>query len=349
MTISQVDYFFLFVISYVLVGLLTPVMRKIAITQGVLDRPNSAHKSHENPVPYLGGVAIIIGVVIVSYIALIFSEFTWNNFWLATSVLAPAVLMGLVGLWDDLKNLNPLPRFIGQSIAGIIVAIFLVINKNVGNPTGFIWLDVVVTVLWIVGICNSINFFDNLDGGASGTVAISAITLTYLSIIGGQYLIAALSIVIAGATLGFLIWNKAPARIYMGDAGALFLGVIFATLTVRFNPTTNSSVSSFTIPIALIAVPILDTTVAVTSRLFRRVSPFQGGKDHLSHRLLNVGVSKNSTSIVLWLLTLIFGILAVGMSSENALYEKTAVSMAILLWIGLYITFLNIEKYKKIF
>ena len=141
MVISQVDYFFLFVISYVLVGLLTPLMRKIALAQGVLDRPNSAHKSHKKPVPYLGGVAIIIGVVIVSYIALISNEFTWINFWLATSVLGPAVVMGLVGLWDDIKSLNPLPRFIGQSIAGIVVAIILILSDNIGNPTGVTVLD----------------------------------------------------------------------------------------------------------------------------------------------------------------------------------------------------------------
>ena len=109
MPISQVDYFLLFVISYVLVGLLTPVMRKIALAQGVLDRPNSAHKSHKNPVPYLGGVAIIIGVVIVSYIALISNKFTWSNFWLATSVLGPAVVMDFCVTYgqslDDLKFL----------------------------------------------------------------------------------------------------------------------------------------------------------------------------------------------------------------------------------------------------
>jgi UDP-GlcNAc:undecaprenyl-phosphate GlcNAc-1-phosphate transferase len=240
MAISQVDYFFLFVISYVLVGLLTPLMRKIALARGVLDRPNSAHKSHKNPVPYLGGVAIIIGVVIVSYIALISNKFTWNNFWLATSVLGPALVMGLVGLWDDLKSLNPLPRFIGQSIAGIVVAFILILNDNIGNPTGITVIDAMITVLWIVGICNSINFFDNVDGGAAGTVAITAISLTYLAITGDQYLIAALSIVVAGSTLGFLIWNRAPARIYMGDAGALFLGLLVATLTVRFKPSTDS-------------------------------------------------------------------------------------------------------------
>jgi len=341
MAISQVDYFFLFVISYVLVGLLTPVMRKIALTQGVLDRPNSAHKSHKKPVPYLGGVAIIIGVIIVSYIALISNKFTWSNFWLATSVLGPALVMGLVGLWDDIKSLNPLPRLIGQSIAGLVVAIILILNDNIGNPTGITVLDAAITVLWIVGICNSINFFDNLDGGAAGTVAITAISLTYLAITGDQYFIAALSVVVAGSTLGFLIWNRAPARIYMGDAGALFLGLLIATLTIRFKPSTDSSVSSFAVPLLLLAIPILDTTVAVFSRLHRKVSPFQGGKDHLSHRLVRYGLSRKVSAITLWLLSALYGLFAVLISLQNFNYEFLILITASVIWISLLALFLN--------
>ncbi len=341
MAISQVDYFYLFVISYVLVGLLTPLMRRIALAHGVLDSPNSAHKSHKKPVPYLGGVAIIIGVVIVSYLALISNKFTWSNFWLATSVLGPALVMGLVGLWDDLKSLNPLPRFIGQSIAGLFVAFILILNDNIGNPTGITVLDVAITVLWIVGICNSINFFDNLDGGAAGTVAITAISLTYLAITGDQYFIAALSIVVAGSTLGFLIWNRAPARIYMGDAGALFLGLLIATLTVRFKPSTDSSISSFAIPILLLAIPILDTTVAVLSRLRRKVSPFLGGKDHLSHRLIRYGLSRKVAAITLWLLSAFYGLFAVLISIQNINYEFLIILFASVIWISLLALFLK--------
>jgi UDP-GlcNAc:undecaprenyl-phosphate GlcNAc-1-phosphate transferase len=320
-------------------------MRKIALVQGVLDRPNSAHKSHKNPVPYLGGVAIIIGVVIVSYIALISNNFTWSNFWLATSVLGPAVVMGLVGLWDDLKSLNPLPRFIGQSIAGIVVAIILILNDNIGNPTGITVLDAAITVLWIVGICNSINFFDNLDGGAAGTVAITAISLTYLAITGDQYFIAALSIVVAGSTLGFLIWNRAPARIYMGDAGALFLGLLIATLTVRFKPSTGNSVSSFAIPVLLLAIPILDTTVAVFSRLRRKVSPFQGGKDHLSHRLVRAGLSRKFSAITLWSLTSLFSFFAILISLPNNRYDVIIVEVASGFWLLLFLYFFRTKDY----
>ena len=256
-------------------------MRKIAIATDVVDRPNSSHKSHKKAVPYLGGVAIIIGVITVSYSASLFSQFTSGTFWLATSVLGPALMLGLIGLWDDIKNLPPLPRFIAQTLAGVFTASILLITDNVGNPTGSSIFDSIITVIWIVGICNSINFFDNLDGGAAGSVAISSIALAYLALNGDQYLIAALSVVTAGSTLGFLVWNKSPAKIYMGDAGALFLGVLLATLTVRFEPTSQTQIGSFLIPVLLLAIPILDTTVAVLSRIRRQLSPFQGGQDHL--------------------------------------------------------------------
>jgi UDP-GlcNAc:undecaprenyl-phosphate GlcNAc-1-phosphate transferase len=339
MQISDIQYFTLFVITYSLVGLLTPIMRKVAISKQILDTPTSSHKSHTQAVPYLGGVAILIGVVLVSYTALIFNGLTRNNFWLATSVLAPAVAMGLVGLWDDIKNLPPLPRFIGQSIAGLVVAVLLVISKNVANPTGSNYFDVLITVIWVVGICNSINFFDNLDGGAAGTVAISAIFLTYLSLSNGQSFIAALAVVVTGGTLGFLIWNRTPARIYMGDAGALFLGVLLATLTIRLNPDTQTLFASFAIPILLLAIPILDTCVAVFSRLRRGISPFQGGKDHLSHRLIRLGFSRKLAAISLWILSAFFGLLAAIISSVREQHEVNFVMLSILFWLLLFIGF----------
>jgi len=316
-------------------------MRRIAISRNILDRPDSTHKSHTSPTPYLGGVAITIGVLIVTYSALIISGTGANYFWLATSVLGPAVAIGVIGLLDDVKNLHPLPRFIGQSIAGVVVASIMVLTNNLGNPTGSTLLDFFIIVLWIVGICNSINFFDNLDGGAAGTTATSAIALSVLTLSNGQAFLAALSLVVAGATLGFLIWNKSPARIYMGDAGALFLGVLIATLTVRLNPETDSRFASFAIPILLLAIPILDTTVAVLSRLRRGVSPFQGGKDHLSHRLVRSGLSRKFTAILLWLLSAIFAATAIIISLDLFTNEFAGLSIGITFWIFLLGFFLS--------
>jgi UDP-GlcNAc:undecaprenyl-phosphate GlcNAc-1-phosphate transferase len=339
MAIANTEYFLLFVITYALVGVLTPVMRKIAIANQILDVPTSSHKSHTKAVPYLGGVAILIGVTLVSYLALAFSSFTVSNFLLATSVLGPALVMGLIGLWDDLKNLPPLPRFIGQSVAGLVVAAALVLGSNVANPTGSTFTDVLITVIWVVGICNSINFFDNLDGGAAGTASISAIFLTYLAINSGQAFVAALSIVVAGATLGFLIWNRAPARIYMGDAGALFLGVLLATLTIRLRPDADTQIGSYFTPIFLLAIPILDTSVAVISRISRHISPFQGGQDHLSHRLVRAGLSRKQAATTLWGLSALYGAVAVFISRPDTRIENYLVSSAGLLWVVLFVLF----------
>jgi UDP-GlcNAc:undecaprenyl-phosphate GlcNAc-1-phosphate transferase len=225
----------------------------------------------------------------------------------------------------------------------VVVAIILILTSNFGTPTGSIAIDVLVTVIWIVGICNSINFFDNLDGGAAGTTAVSSIALAYLAIINDQNLIGALSLVLAGATLGFLIWNRSPARIYMGDAGALFLGVLIATLTIRLNPDTKSISASFATPILLLAVPILDTSVAVISRLRRNVSPFQGGKDHLSHRLIRIGISRKFTAVLLWALSAFFALLAIILNQNFAINELVILIFSGTLWLFLLLKFLNTQ------
>ena len=299
------QYFLLFFATFALVGTLTPVMRKIAISKKIYDLPNAAHKTHKEPVPYLGGVAIIIGVTVISYAAAIYKQFNTEDFLLLTSVLAPAIVLGLIGLWDDLRNLRPGPRLAIQTVAGIFTAYILISQDTVGNPTGSQTLDAIITVIWIVGICNSINFFDNVDGGAAGTVAISSLGLFYLTFQNQQFFIAALSSVTAGATIGFLLWNKSPARIYMGDAGALFLGVLIATLTIRLQPDTDALWKSLSIPLLLLAVPILDTTTVVISRIGRGVSPLQGGHDHLSHRLISRGMTRKQAVILLWAVSLL--------------------------------------------
>ena len=339
MGITNKEYFLLFVTSYLLVGVLTPLMRKIALATNIVDNPNAAHKSHKKAVPYLGGVAIIIGIISISYSTSLVSNFTSTTFWLATSVLGPALLLGLIGLWDDLKNLNPLPRFIAQTAAGLFTAAALILGNNVGNPTGSQIFDSIITVIWVVGICNSINFFDNLDGGAAGTVAISAIALAILALNGDQYLIAALSTVTSGATLGFLVWNKSPAKIYMGDAGALFLGVLLATLTVRFEPNTQTQIGSYLIPILLLAIPILDTTVAVLARVRRHLSPFQGGQDHLSHRLIRAGLSRKQAAFSLWSLSAFFAAVAILISTTSTSVENYLVAGVSLLWVIMFVLF----------
>jgi len=335
------QYLLLGVSSFAVVGALTPFARRFAIHRGIYDVPDSKHKSHAEPVPYLGGVAIICGTIGISYAALFAKEFSAKNLALETSVLGPALLLGLVGLWDDIKELKPLPRLLVQNTVAVFTAILLIETHTVGVPTGHVWLDGLITMIWIVGISNSINFFDNVDGGAAGTVAISSLALTYLGYRGGQFFVAALAAVICGATIGFLLWNKSPARIYMGDAGALFLGIVIATLTIRFHPHADTKWTSFSTKILLLAIPILDTSVAVVSRLHRKISPLQGGQDHLSHRLIRMGIARPRAVVLLWLMTAVFALCAVLIPSVSKLTEELIVIGALVIWLLLFFGFIK--------
>ena len=332
--ISAFQYFSLFVSSFLIVTLLTPYLRKIALLTNFVDYPDSAHKSHLKATPYLGGVAILLGVVVTSYVALISQSNLRGNIWTATSLFGPAIILGIVGLVDDRKNLPPLPRFIAQSSVGIFSAIVLISTDTMGNPTGNWFLDAAITVIWIVGVSNSINFFDNLDGGAAGAVAATALGLYLIALDNGQFLISASAITVLASMTGFLIWNKSPAKIYMGDAGALFLGVILSVLTLRLDPMVEGQIYSFAIPLLLLAVPILDTAVAVLSRMRRRVSIFQGGRDHLSHRLLRKGFSKKQSALILWSLSGVYSGVAVviAMNHSKSIFFLT---LSVLLWISL--------------
>ena len=330
------QYFYLALATFIFVGALTPLMRKLALKIGAVDAPNLARKSQSEPVPYFGGVAIVIGVLITTYIS-IFAEN--GDLGLATTVLAPATVMAIMGLVDDIKSLSPWPRLISQTIVGVIVAGILISTKNIGTPAGIFIVDAVITTIWIVGVCNSINFFDNLDGGAAGTVTVISFFIFLIAYDQGQLLIGALALVTAGATAGFLLWNKPPAKIYMGDAGALFLGIITAVLTIRLDPEIQPMWKSLSIPLLLMAVPLLDTTVAVTSRLARGISPFTGGRDHLSHRLMRKGLQRRAAAISLWALAGVYGLTAYAVFKQQS---ATLIILAGFTWLALYIFFIRI-------
>ena len=341
MNYSVAQFFLLGFITLVFVGLITSPIRTLALKIGAVDAPNLARKVQKEPVPYLGGVAISLGIVGASYASLMAIDFSWSSFRLASSVLIPAIAISAMGLWDDLKGLQPWPRLIAQTFTGVIVAAILVATDTMGVAFGSPILDYGITILWIVGVCNSINFFDNHDGGAAGTVAVITFFLFFIAYDRQQVLVSALAIVTAGATAGFLIWNRHPAKIYMGDAGALFLGIIVSVLTIRLSPGVVPSYKSLAIPLLLMAVPILDTTVAVISRLYRGISPFEGGRDHLSHRLVRAGLSRPVAAVTLWALSGFFAIGAILIPLTNKSTEEIIVAVAGAVWLILFIYFMN--------
>lgn len=335
-------YFALIGLSMTFVGLLTSQIRKFAIKKRIYDFPKSSHKTHSSPVPYLGGVSIIIGVTFFSIAGT--AVIAPSEVDLILAVLLPSIFLGAVGLIDDLLGLEPLPRLVAQTLVGSSVAMILIKTDTVGSPTGSNVADVLITILFIVGLSNSINFFDNVDGGASGAVAIATAVLTLLAFQSNQLYIAAIAALISGSTLGFLWWNKSPARIYMGDAGSLFLGSLLGSVLVRFEPNPITFASSYFVPIFLVAIPILDTTVVIVSRMLSGISPFKGGRDHLSHRLMRLGWSKIRTVLTLWILVLIFGLLSLALSNVSYSHEREIVALGSCFWLVLFLIFMRIPS-----
>ena len=344
--ISASQFAILGIAALALTGLLTWPVRALAIRLGAMDAPNLARKTQATPVPYLGGVAIALGITITTLAAVFVGgnksgENVSQLKDLALTVLLPALLLAAMGLVDDLRSLSPWPRLITQTVVGTIVALVIVNGGTVGTPFGTSTLNTVVTIFWIVGICNSINFFDNLDGAASGAVAIAALGVFYIAFDRGQELVSALSIVTAGATIGFLMWNKSPAKIYMGDAGALFLGIIISVATIRLNPGIVPIWKSLTIPIILLAVPLLDTCVAVFSRCARGLSPLTGGKDHLSHRLVRAGLSRPMAAISLWSASGVCALMAVGVYKYSDSLGSVFIGVFAVGWVMALVMFLR--------
>lgn len=336
---------FLFLTASFLAGLLTPVMKRIAIKFSILDSPSEAHKTHLSAIPYLGGVGIIITVVLISTLASLLSStprlYLSNLAW----VLVPALFMGIIGLIDDVRRLTPWPRFLAQNLVGFIVAGILILTNTVGSPTGSAALDFAISIFWIVGLTNAVNFFDNIDGGASGTIAISSLFLGVLSLQGNQSAISALAFVLSGSTVGFLFWNKPPARIYMGDAGALFLGLLVASLTLRFDPNPINKWAGFAVPFFLLALPIMDTTVAVLSRVMNARSPFQGGRDHLSHRLMKMGIKKRAAVGSLWTISVFFSLMALIISQVSYSAEGIVALLGFIIWLFMFMAFYRLPTF----
>jgi UDP-GlcNAc:undecaprenyl-phosphate GlcNAc-1-phosphate transferase len=296
------------VISLVLV----PLVRRLAISREVLDAPG-AHKSHSTPVPYLGGVAMVVAfslAVVAGAVAkqdLSFSGglVTFNRGLMLNRgastlgelflILGLGLGLSVMGLIDDLKGLNPFLRLVIEiAVACSVIAYGIQFTSPL--PDG---VDAIITVVWIVGITNALNLLDNTDGLAAGVTGIAGTAFFVLAFANDQPFTALLAIGLAGITLGFLRSNFHPAKIYMGDAGSLYLGFLLAYIGLKIRVNQDETPQLF-IPAIVLGVALLDTTMVVVSRIKRGISPFEGGKDHLSHRLMRLGVSvRRGVTIIL--------------------------------------------------
>lgn len=301
MHLSYLNYLIAFVASFAIVAAATPLFRSLALSRDIVDAPDGpdGRKHQHQPMPYLGGLAIALGFTLVVLGGAALRRPLSANGWLAAGVVLPALGLAIVGLFDDIRGLGIRSRFTAQSLAAIITATISISLGTSASLFGDRFINALVTIFWVIGITNAINLLDNMDGLATGSVAISALAFFLIAALNGQYLVAALSIALAGACLGFLWHNWSPATIYMGDSGALFLGFLLAVIAVRLHFPHHSHVSALLSRLLILALPIVDTSTVVISRLRRGVSPFQGARDHLSHRLQRRGFSTRRTVLTL--------------------------------------------------
>ena len=261
----------------------TPLALRFAKRKEILDHPGD-YKKQESAVPYLGGLAIVLSFAIVVLAGALVRPLQTFSLQIPL-ILGCALGLSLVGLLDDLKNVNPALRFLIE--VGAAVALFFAgVQVQI---TGATWLNVLITVLWIVGVTNAFNLLDNMDGLSAGVATIASLFFFIISAANGQVLVAALSLALAGCSLGFLRHNIHPAKIYMGDAGSLFLGFMLSVIGLKLQFQGPVQVT-FVVPILILGIPIFDTILVVTTRLAHKINPFLGGRDHTSHRIVFVGV-----------------------------------------------------------
>jgi UDP-GlcNAc:undecaprenyl-phosphate GlcNAc-1-phosphate transferase len=288
---------------------LTPIAIGVAVRFGVLDHPGPA-KAHVKAVPYLGGTAIVVSFAGVILVAALLRPPPSGLPQLA-GFLGLGVLLALVGLTDDVRGgLSPWLRLVFEAAAGVAVWAMGYAAHLAGAPRA---LDAVVTVLWVTGVTNAFNLLDNMDGLSAGVSVLAASSIFGIAWLQHRYLVAALAIALVGCAAGFLRSNFHPARIYMGDAGSLFLGFTISVLllTLRANAPTRVGVA---VILAVPGVALFDTTLVMVSRLAHKRNPFSGGQDHTSHRLVYLGLSVRKAVALTYLVGGALGGVAIAMT-----------------------------------
>ncbi len=313
-------YLALFVLSALASWLLVPLSIRLAHRCGAVDVPGG-RKTHQQPTPRLGGLALFFGFF-MPWLGLYFVEnrisSTFKDFetFMAAMFLG-AVAMLLLGMYDDIKGADAFKKFTVQ-IGTATVLWFLGIRiDELTNPWGppieLGWWGLPISVCWLVGITNAINLLDGIDGLVAGVTLVMATALAIINILSHNVLIALLTVCLAGASLGFLPYNRTPARTFLGDSGSLTIGMVLACISVMsfFDEGRQSASSMITVPLILFALPLLDTARVMLGRFFRGKPIFQADRTHVHHRLLSMGLNPRQTTWTLYLVAAGTGTLAI--------------------------------------
>ena len=293
--------------------LMTPVVKTFAYKVGAIDVPKDARRMHKVPIPRLGGLAIFIGFLVSM---VLFVNIRGNQ--QMQSILLGSVIIVILGVVDDITPLPAMFKFVVQIVAAAIPAMNGVVIQAVSNPNVFSdnlywvlgWLSIPVTVIWIVAITNSVNLIDGLDGLANGVSAISATTVLIIALLGSESQVALVMAALVGACVGFMPYNLNPAKIFMGDTGATFLGYILATMSIQ-GLFKFYAVISFAVPFLILGLPIFDTTFAFIRRIAHGQSPMHADRGHIHHRLIDMGLNQKQAVATLYVISAILGLSAV--------------------------------------
>lgn len=308
------SYLASFVLCFFITALSTPHIIKLAHYLKAVDEPNE-RKVHHTVMPRLGGLAIFVSVIIgymVFDIRNIAFDTEANSF--LDAYLIASVLIVFTGVLDDIYELPAKPKFIVQLVAALIMVIygdFLI--QDIYLPflpeINLGWLSGVVTVIWIIGVTNSINLIDGLDGLSSGISSIAFGTMAFIAVLKGEVFVSLMCAMLMGSSFGFLVYNFYPARIFMGDTGSLFLGFSIAVFSLLGYK--NTAFVSFIVPLMLVSIPIFDTVWAIIRRLLKGQSPFKADKGHVHHQLLDKHCGHIGSVLILYSISLMFSIIAI--------------------------------------
>ena len=321
----------------------TPIVRKLAFKIGAVDVPKDDRRVHKKAMPLMGGLAIFAAVIVSVLIFLPLDKTTF-------SILIGGTLIVISGIIDDLKDMSPKVKLLFQILAGVVlilggIKVDFITNPFTSNSSLLYlrWLSIPITMFWVVGITNTLNLIDGLDGLAAGVAMISSVSLMLVASKFGYEEITILSAIVAGACLGFLPFNFNPAKIFMGDTGALFLGFMLAAISIEGVMKSVATIAVI-VPILILGVPIFDTTFAIFRRLLNGQSIMAADKGHLHHRLLNKGFSQKKTVLILYGISSIFGLFAVLIAKANS---RQAVYLSVALFIGSVLMAIKIGLFEK--
>ncbi|WP_394186928.1 glycosyltransferase family 4 protein [Metabacillus halosaccharovorans] len=319
-----------FLVPLVVTILVTPLVIKFAHLIGATDKPNH-RKVHQKIMPRIGGLAIFIGVFSGYLVTGLYNE-------KITAISVGAILIIILGILDDMYELSAKIKFIAQlCIAALVVSTGLTIEfisiPLVVEKLQLGWFSYPITILWIVAITNAINLIDGLDGLAAGISSIGIATIAILAGLAGKSLILALALIVLGSTIGFLFYNFHPAKIFMGDTGALFLGYSISILSL-LGLYKSVTLFSFVIPVLILGVPIFDTAFAILRRMINKQPISAPDKAHLHHRFMALGLSHRNTVLVIYGISILFSISAVILSSAT-LWVAVGIVFCVLLLVHL--------------